>query len=127
MVIAIAILLICILLIIGVSVPLAFGGVLIFLSITGGYDVSGFLATGHWKMNSVILLAIPLFILAGFIMQKGKIAKPIVEIAETLFGHLRGGLSAAAVVASALFGSISGSGAATLTCIGSIMMPHLSM
>jgi C4-dicarboxylate transporter DctM subunit len=125
MVIAIAILLICILLIIGVSVPLAFGGVLIFLSITGGYDVSGFLATGHWKMNSVILLAIPLFILAGFIMQKGKIAKPIVEIAETLFGHLRGGLSAAAVVASALFGSISGSGAATLTCIGSIMMPHL--
>ena len=125
MVIAIAILLICVLLVIGVSVPLAFGGVLIFLSITGGYDVSGFLATGHWKMNSVILLAIPLFILAGYIMQKGKIAKPIVEIAETLFGHLRGGLSAAAVVASALFGSISGSGAATLTCIGSIIMPHL--
>jgi len=95
------------------------------LAMTGGYDVSGYLATGHWKMNSVILLAIPLFILAGSIMQKGRIAKPIVEIAETLFGHLRGGLSAAAVVASAMFGSISGSGAATLTCIGSIIMPHL--
>ena len=82
---------------IGVSVPLAFGGVLILLAYSGGYDPSGFFATGHWKMNSVILLAIPLFIMAGDIMQRGKIAKPIVEIAELLFGHLRGGLSAASV------------------------------
>ena len=125
MTILIAIILICVLLTIGVSVPLAFGGVLILLVYTGGYDSSGFFATGHWKLNSVILLAIPLFIMAGDIMQRGKIAKPIVEIAELLFGHLRGGLSAASVVASGLFGAISGSGAATLTCIGSIIMPHL--
>ena len=125
MIILIAIILICVLLTIGVSVPLAFGGVLILLVYTGGYDPSGFFATGHWKLNSVILLAIPLFIMAGDIMQRGKIAKPIVEIAELLFGHLRGGLSAASVVASGLFGAISGSGAATLTCIGSIIMPHL--
>ena len=125
MTILIAIILICVLLTIGVSVPLAFGGVLILLVYTGGYDPSGFFATGHWKLNSVILLAIPLFIMAGDIMQRGKIAKPIVEIAELLFGHLRGGLSAASVVASGMFGAISGSGAATLTCIGSIIMPHL--
>ncbi len=125
MVILIAIILICVLLAAGVSVSLAFGAVLILLAYTGGYDVSGFFATGHWKMNTVILLAIPLFIMAGDIMQRGKIAKPIVEIAELLFGHLRGGLSAASVVASAMFGAISGSGAATLTCIGSIIMPHL--
>ena len=125
MTILIAIILICVLLTIGVSVPLAFGGILILLVYTGGYDPSGFFATGHWKLNSVILLAIPLFIMAGDIMQRGKIAKPIVEIAELLFGHLRGGLSAASVVASGMFGAISGSGAATLTCIGSIIMPHL--
>ena len=125
MVVVIAILLICVLLAIGVSVPMAFAGVLVLLAYTGGHDVSGFLATGHWKMNSVILLAIPLFIMAGGIMQRGKIANPIVEIAELMFGHLRGGLSAASVVASAMFGAISGSGAATLTCIGGIIMPHL--
>ena len=125
MTILIAIILICVLLTIGVSVPLAFGGILILLVYTGGYDPSGFFATGHWKLNSVILLAIPLFIMAGDIMQRGKIAKPIVEIAELLFGHLRGGLSAASVVASGMFGAISGSGAATLTCIGSIIMPRL--
>lgn len=125
MVVAIAIVLICVLLAIGVSVPLAFAGVLILLAYTGGHDVSGFLATGHWKMNSVILLAIPLFIMAGNIMQRGRIANPIVEIAELMFGHLKGGLTAASVVASAMFGAISGSGAATLTCIGGIIMPHL--
>lgn len=42
-----------------------------------------------------------------------------------LLGRIRGGLSGASVVASAMFGAISGSGAATLTCIGSVMMPHL--
>ncbi|NIP26910.1 MAG: TRAP transporter large permease [Phycisphaerae bacterium] len=125
MIIALAIILICVLLAIGVSVPMAFAGVLILLAYTGGHDVSGFLATGHWKMNSVILLAIPLFIMAGEIMRRGQIANPIVEIAELMFGHLKGGLTAASVVASAMFGAISGSGAATLTCIGSIIMPHL--
>lgn len=125
MLILAALVLICILLVIGVSVPLAFGAVLILISVFGGHDVSGFLPAGHWKMNTVVLLAIPLFILAGGIMERGKIAAPLVSLAELAVGRLKGGLSAAAVVACAIFGSISGSAAATLTCIGSIMMPHL--
>lgn len=120
-----SIILICALLLIGVSVPLAFGGVLIFISVFGGHDVSGFMPTGHWKVSSLVLLAIPLFILAGAIMERGRIAAPLVSLAELMVGHIRGGLSAAAVVASGIFGAISGSAAATLTCIGSIMMPHL--
>ena len=115
----------CVLLVIGVSVPFAFGVVLLLIATFGGHDVSGFMPAGHWKMTSIILLAIPLFILAGGIMERGKIALPLVRIAELLVGRLRGGLSASAVLASAIFGSISGSAAATLTCIGSIMMPHL--
>ncbi len=115
----------CTLLLIGVSVPMAFGGLLIFLAFMGGYDVSGYLPTGHWKMNSLVLLAIPLFIIAGAIMEKGRIAAPLVSLAELFVGHLKGGLSSAAVVASGIFGSISGSANATLTCIGGIMMPHL--
>lgn len=117
--------LICLLLLIGVSVPLAFGGVLVFISVFGGHDVSGFMPTGHWKVSSLVLLAIPLFILAGAIMERGRIAAPLVALAELLVGNIRGGLSAAAVLASGVFGAISGSAAATLTCIGSIMMPHL--
>ena len=120
-----SLIIICVLLVIGVNVPMAFGGVLMFLAFAGGHDVAGYLPSGHWKMNSIVLLAIPLFIMAGAIMEKGKIAAPLVSLAELFVGHLRGGLSAAAVLASGVFGSISGSANATLTCIGGIMMPHL--
>ena len=125
MLIVFCLILLCVLLIIGVSVPLAFGAVLILIATFGGHEVSGFMPAGHWKMNTVVLLAIPLFILAGGIMERGKIAAPLVSLAELAVGRIRGGLSAAAVFACAIFGSISGSAAATLTCIGSIMMPHL--
>ncbi|WP_138473092.1 TRAP transporter large permease [Poseidonocella sp. HB161398] len=125
MIIAGSIFVLCFLLLVGLSVPLAFGGVLIFLSLAADHDVTGYLPSGHWKMNSVVILAIPLFILAGAIMEKGRIAEPLVRLAELFVGHLKGGLPAAAVVASGVFGAISGSANATLTCIGGIMMPHL--
>jgi tripartite ATP-independent transporter DctM subunit len=126
MIIVGSIIIICALLLLGVSVHLSFGAVLAFLAFTGGHDVAGYLPTGHWKMNSIVLLAIPLFIIAGGIMEKGKIAAPLVALAELFIGHIKGGLSAAAVLASGVFGSISGSANATLTCIGGIMMPHLN-
>ena len=63
--------------------------------------------------------------IAGGIMEKGKIAAPLVSLAEMFIGHIKGGLSAAGVLACGVFGSISGSANATLTCIGGIMMPHL--
>jgi tripartite ATP-independent transporter DctM subunit len=125
MLIVACLVLLCVLLVIGVSVPLAFGAILILIAVFGGHDVSGFMPAGHWKMNTIILLAIPLFILAGGIMERGKIATPLVGLAELAVGRIKGGLTAAAVFACAIFGSISGSAAATLTCIGSIMMPHL--
>ena len=115
----------CILLLIGISVPLAFGGIMVLLATFGDFDVTGYLPSGHWKMNSLVLLAIPLFIIAGAVMERGRIAEPLVNLAELMIGHIRGGLSVATVVASGIFGSISGSGSATLNCIGSVMMPHL--
>ena len=84
-----------------------------------------FMTSGHWRMNNLVLLAIPLFIMAGSIMEKGRIAVPMVYLAELFVGRVRGGLSTAAVIASAIFGSISGSAAATLTCIGSVLLPRL--
>ncbi len=125
MIIGGSIVVLCVMLIIGISVPLAFGAVLVFLAFIAEQDVTGYLPSGHWKMNSVVILAIPLFITAGAIMEKGKIAAPLVSLAELFVGHVKGGLSIAAVLASGVFGSISGSANATLTCIGGIMMPHL--
>ena len=125
MLILLSLLVLCALLVLGVSVPLAFGGVLILIGLLGGHDILAFLPTGHWKVNTVVILAIPLFILAGTIMERGRIAQPLVSFAELIIGNVRGGLTAASVFASGVFGSISGSAAATLTCIGGIMMPNL--
>ncbi|MES0885153.1 TRAP transporter large permease [Roseibium sp. SCP14] len=116
---------ICGLLLLGVSVYVAFGAVLMFLAYTGGHDVAGYLPSGEWKMNTIVLLAIPLFMIAGGIMERGRIAAPLIALAELFIGHIKGGLPAASVLASGVFGSISGSANATLTCIGGIMMPHL--
>ncbi len=125
MIIAGSLFIICAMLLLGVSVYVAFGSVLLFLAYSGGHEVSGYLPSGSTKLRSLVLLAIPLFIIAGGIMEKGKIAAPLVAVAEMFIGHIKGGLSAAAVLACGVFGSISGSANATLTCIGGIMMPHL--
>lgn len=118
-------LLLCVALMIGLPVPFAFGAVLAYLALFADVDASSFLVNGHWQMNNLVLLAIPLFIMAGGIMEKGRIAAPLVSCVELGFGRVRGGVPAAAVIASAVFGAISGSAAATLTCIGSILLPRL--
>ena len=125
MTLLLVLILLCVLLLGGLTVPFAFGAALLYLCFAADTDVSTFIASGHWRMSNIVLLAIPLFILAGAIMNRGKLAEPLVDIASLILGRARGGLSAASVLASAVFGSISGSAAATLTCIGSIMLPRL--
>lgn len=125
MIIAGSLIIICGMLLLGVSVYVAFGAVLLFLAYMGGHEVSGYLPSGSAKLRTLVLLAIPLFIIAGGIMEKGKIAAPLVKLAELFVGHIKGGLNAASVLACGVFGSISGSANSTLTCIGGIMMPHL--
>ncbi len=126
MLIALTLLILCVALVLGMPVPFAFGLTMIYIAFATGIDVTTLLPSGHWRMNALVLLAIPLFIMAGGLMERGKIAAPLVDLAEIFVGRIRGGLSAAAVVASAIFGSISGSASATLTCIGSIMLPRLA-
>ncbi|QEJ99752.1 TRAP transporter large permease [Treponema phagedenis] len=69
------------------------------------------------------LLAIPFFILAGNLMNKGGIALRLINLAKLLFGKLPGGLALSNIFANMLFGSISGSGIAAASAIGSIIGP----
>lgn len=69
------------------------------------------------------LLAIPFFILAGNIMNKGGIAIRLINLAKILTGHLPGALAQTNVIANMLFGAISGSGTAAASAMGSIIGP----
>lgn len=75
--------------------------------------------------DSFVLLAIPLFILAGALMETGGISARLVELARVLVGHVRGGLGMAVVVAEMFFSGISGSTVADVSAIGALMVPSL--
>ncbi|MDW8416696.1 MAG: TRAP transporter large permease subunit [Bacteroidia bacterium] len=71
------------------------------------------------------LLSIPLYILAGALVAKGRTAQRLVEVAEAWLGWLPGGLSVTAVLACMVFGAISGSSPVTMIAIGSFLYPAM--
>jgi len=77
------------------------------------------------SVNSFPLLAIPFFILAGNLMQEGGISARLVTFSKTLVGAMTGGLAMVAIVTSAFFAAISGSGAATTAAVGAILIPAM--
>ena len=77
-------------------------------------------------MNAFSMLAIPFFIFAGDLMMRGGIADRLIGMAAAMVGHLRGGLGQVNVVASTLFGGISGSAVADASAIGGIMIPQMA-
>jgi len=78
------------------------------------------------SLDSFTLLAIPFFVLAGQIMNKGGIAVRLINFAKVLVGHLPGGLAFVNIMANMLFGAISGSSVAAASAIGSIMHPQMT-
>jgi C4-dicarboxylate transporter DctM subunit len=76
-------------------------------------------------VDSFVLLAIPLFILAGALMESGGISERIVDLAMAIVGRVRGGLAMVAVVAEVLFSGISGSTAADVSAISSLLVPSM--
>ena len=77
-------------------------------------------------MDSFPMLAVPLFILAGFLMDVGGISRRLVTLARALVGHLPGGLGQVVVVTEILFSGVSGSTSADAAAVGGIMVPQLT-
>ncbi len=111
---------------IGVPVALCLGLMSTFyIGIVGGvpFDVGAMQV--YNGISILALMAIPLLMLAGKLMHEAGIAQYIVDFAQVLVGRLRGGLGAANVVASFLFGDISGSAVSDTAAIGSLMIPQM--
>ncbi|EUB96669.1 TRAP dicarboxylate transporter, DctM subunit [Rhizobium sp. CF080] len=77
-------------------------------------------------MNVFAMMAIPFFIFAGDLMVRGGIAVRLIRFAAGLVGHMRGGLGQVNVVASTLFGGISGSAVADASAVGGLMIPQMA-
>ncbi|WP_349358087.1 TRAP transporter large permease [Stappia sp.] len=119
-------LLLTLLLVIGVPVPFCFAGAVLFLVLFGDFGSASFLVgAGYSKLSSIVVIAIPLYILAGSIMSRGGIAERLVDLADSLVGRMRGGLGIVVIMATAVFGAISGMASSAVAAIGTIMIPRM--
>ena len=112
--------LLIVLMAVGLPVAWAFAGVLAYLTFVYDVNLDTLLLQGFRSLNSVVLVALPLFILTGYLMQSGGIAQRIVAFVGRLATG-RGGMGTAMVFASSVFGAISGTATAAVASIGSIM------
>lgn len=113
-------------LLLAVGVPVAFSiGIATVAMLLLGIDVGPAVTTVAQRMgtglDSFTLLAIPFFILAGELMNRGGIARRLIALAKALVGTLPGGLAMVNIVAAMLFGAISGSAVAAASAIGGMM------
>jgi C4-dicarboxylate transporter DctM subunit len=110
------------------AVPVAFSvGMAGFLGLwwSGSYPLAIVIQQIFLTADSFVLLAIPLFILAGALMETGGIAVRLVRFAQALVGWIRGGLAMAVVIAEYIFSGISGSTIADVSAIGATMIPSM--
>jgi C4-dicarboxylate transporter DctM subunit len=75
--------------------------------------------------DSFHLMAVPLFMIAGVIMEKGGISQRLIDFANALAGWLPGGLAAVTIVSAMFFAGISGSAAADTAAVGAVLIPAM--
>jgi len=123
--IGISLLILVVLFLLGIPIAFSFITTVLFLMVMFGYDPQFLLPYSFKRMYSLVLLSMPLFIIAGAIMEKGNVTKPLVALIDVLVSRVRGGLGAVGIIASAIFGAISGSSAASIACLGPILIPRM--
>lgn len=122
------VLLIALAVLIVLNVPIAFSiGAAAALAIWFNGRIPLFVVTQKMftGMDSFALLAIPLFMIAGVLMERGGISRRLILLAKNCVGNIYGGLGIITILASMFFSAISGSAPATVVAIGSIMIPAM--
>ncbi|MEK6534284.1 MAG: TRAP transporter large permease [Thermodesulfobacteriota bacterium] len=107
-------------------ITVALGGCsLVYALVSSSMPVTTLIQTIFGGLATFPLLAIPLFMLAGNLMNEGGITQDLVRFARLLLGHVRGGLGHATILACAIFAAISGAAVATAVAIGMVMIPAM--
>ncbi|MEM7440621.1 MAG: TRAP transporter large permease [Pseudomonadota bacterium] len=112
-----------------IGLPVIFGllaapGILLWMS-GQEKDITLLYRNVYNGMDSFPLMAIPFFMLAGELMNKGGITTRLVEFSQALMGHLRGGLAHVNILSSMLFAGLSGSAVADTSALGSMLIPAM--
>ncbi|WP_052144540.1 TRAP transporter large permease [Halalkalibacter okhensis] len=123
--ILIASLVVILLMFLGMAVSFSFlTGSLLYILITGT-SMRTIVTTAFFSLESFTLLAIPLFMIAGRLMEVSGIAERLIEFSRALLRKVKGGMGAIIPVSSMMFGALSGSGTATVAALSSILIPRM--
>ena len=109
----------------GMPVAYALGIAAILAALWVGIPLEAVMLKVSGGMSGFSLLAIPFFILAGAIMAVGGMAERLVNLAKVFVGFIRGGMALVNILASTMFGCISGSSVADTAAVGSVMIPQM--
>ena len=115
------------------SIPVVFGllgasGIVVANDLGSEFDprdLNSLLSQVFSGMSSVPLMALPMFILAGELMNAGGITLRLVRFSQSLIGHVRGGLAQVNILSSVLFAGLSGSAVADTSALGSMLIPAM--
>lgn len=108
-----------------VGIPISFALGLVSAGVLAGQDFNLLIVIQRMfgGVDSIALIAIPLFMLSGELMFRGGMSKRLVDFADTLLGHLPSGLAMVSILACMFFAAITGSAIAATAAIGGIMIP----
>jgi len=114
------------LLALGIPIGVCLGtATLVLMALTTDMSPMLFAQSCFTGLDSFTLLAIPFFVVAGDFMMYGGISRRLLDLFNSLIGHLIGGLAGVTTVACMFFAAISGSGPATVSAIGTFMIPAM--
>ena len=111
---------------IGTPIAFSFGvGTLSYLAITTNVPLSTVVLRMDEGISNIVLLAVPLFVFLGLLMESAGIARRLVEALASLVGHVRGGLSIVLVAAMYLVSGVSGSKIADMAAVAPVLFPDM--
>jgi len=113
------------LLILGVPIGHALGAATLLLLYAHGIPGVFLPQTAFNATDSFPLVAVPFFVLAGYLMEFGGLSQRLVNLASAMIGNVTGGLACVTILACMFFAAMSGSGPATVAAIGTLMIPAM--
>jgi tripartite ATP-independent transporter DctM subunit len=111
---------------IGVPVFVVICGLALYLFFAGGIDLSAIIIEMHRMATTPVLVAIPLFTFAGYLLSESGAPKRLIRLSNAVLGWLPGGLAVIALVTCAVFTALTGATGLTVIALGGILLPAMT-
>ena len=126
MTILLTVLLFVFLLLIGVPIFVVIAGLTLYLLLSSQIDISAIIIEMHRMATTPVLVAIPLFTFAGYLLSESGAPKRLIRLSNALLGWLPGGLSVIALITCAVFTALTGATGLTIIAVGGILLPAMT-